>query len=384
MRDWVRGLTVVLAGGSIACIARGSSLGHRRGDEESGAGPAAVLKLPVQTGGSYGTGVKMEAREYKEYKEYKEIPVSPVNIPRGKHSGGYCLRPPFDAVDLFVGSEGTLGLITELELRLIEVPAEAETLYLMIFLPPENLPLGLVAGLKGADSFHPVALEYMDHRSLKLLEDFRREQGEASGVPEMPVGTGGILYVEIGLPKREDFFPVQEEIAAVMTENGVPGEHTWAGFSVKTLETMKKLRHALPERINTIIAGRKTRFPELTKIGTDIAVPDRYLGEMTGFSIHRIENEGLEFCVFGHIGDGHLHINILPRNPDEIERAWEVYRELAERAVEAGGSVSAEHGIGRIKRKFFELQFSEEDRTAMRRVKDALDPEGLLNPGVLW
>lgn len=365
MRNWVAGLTVVLADGSIARLERGCCQGSADGGS---------VRLPVEPGGPRGSGAAAD---------YRDVPVSPVKIPEGKHSGGYYLKPPFDAVDLFVGSEGTLGLITELELRLIEVPPGSATLYLMIFLS-EDRPLELVGGLKEARSFSPIALEYMDCRSVNLLEEFRREQGEASGVPAMPGDTAGLLYMEVGFASRDDFFRVREEIAAVMAETGIPEERTWAGFSEKTLEDMKKLRHALPERINTLIAGRKSRFPELTKIGTDIAVSDRHLGEMTAFSVARLEEEELEFCVFGHIGNGHLHINILPRDLEEIERSWGVYRELAERAVEIGGSVSAEHGIGRIKRKFFELQFSEEDREAMRRVKEALDPVGLLNPGVLW
>jgi D-lactate dehydrogenase (cytochrome) len=405
MRDWVSGLTVVLADGSVTRARRENGPGAETPEEPSGAwtgteaASGSSVRLPLEQETSRGSGKPGGVRETDSAAEwkgssgasggsedevrYREVPVKQVKIPEGKHSGGYYLRPPFDAVDLFVGSEGTLGLITELDLKLIEVPPGSSTLYLMIFLP-EDLPFELTAALKGAESFSAAALEYMDHRSLSLLEDFRRELGEASGVPEMPEGTAGILYVEVGLEKREDFHRIRREIAAVMAAIGIPEDRTWAGFSDKTLEAMKKLRHALPERINTVIAGRKARFPELTKIGTDLAVPDRRLEEMTLYSIDRIEEEGLEFCAFGHIGNGHLHINILPRDAAEIERAWGGYRELAERAVELGGSVSAEHGIGRIKRKFFELQFSADDREAMRRVKEALDPVGLLNPGVLW
>jgi len=124
--------------------------------------------------------------------------------------------------------------------------------------------------------------------------------------------------------------------------------------------------------------------PELHKVGTDMAVPDAALGEMMDLYAERLGASGLDHVIFGHIGSGHVHVNILPESVDELVRAGELYEEFAREAVRMGGSVAAEHGIGRIKKKFLPIQFSAEQIAAMRAVKAALDPDGILNPGVLF
>ena len=97
-----------------------------------------------------------------------------------------------------------------------------------------------------------------------------------------------------------------------------------------------------------------------------------------------LAQEQIEYCVFGHIGNGHLHVNILPRSMDEREKAYSIYREFAKHAVKCGGSVAGEHGIGRLKREFMEIQFSGSQLESMIAVKRALDPGLLLNPGVIF
>ena len=132
------------------------------------------------------------------------------------------------------------------------------------------------------------------------------------------------------------------------------------------------------------IGRRKAAVPELHKVGTDMAVPNEALAEMMRFYRRRLEECGLDFVIFGHIGDGHLHVNILPERAAELAAAEELYMEFAAEAVRLGGSVAAEHGIGRLKKKFLPIQFSAEHLEAMRAVRHALDPDGILNPGVLF
>jgi D-lactate dehydrogenase (cytochrome) len=146
---------------------------------------------------------------------------------------------------------------------------------------------------------------------------------------------------------------------------------------------MKRFRHALPERINALISERKREIPELTKVGTDMAVPLVALATMMAEYRAGLEAERLERCIFGHIGNGHLHVNILPRSADEMRRGRALYKEFARRAVALGGSVAGEHGIGRLKREFMPIQYDEAAIEAMRRVKRACDPQGILNPGVM-
>lgn len=357
MRDWVLGLTAVLADGKVVRLRRNPA--SRKENNSKTALRSIELPAPAS----------------------KTISYRPVAIPPTKHAAGYYLTEFAEPVDLFIGSEGSLGIITELELKCISPPAK--TLYLCIFLP-EDTPEETVRRLKNAESFSPAAVEYMDENSLSLLKEFRREQGEASGVPQLPEPARAVLYVEIGFERQEQFLKISSEIQKILEEKGIPAEYTWAGFSHHDLTAMKKFRHALPERINSIIGMRKNSIPELTKIGTDMSVPDHAFPEQLAEYRRVLEGAGLEYCMFGHIGNGHLHVNILPKNLKEQESAWKLYGQFARSVVERGGSVSAEHGIGRLKRKFMHLQFTPEELEEMHAIKAALDPQGLFSPGVLF
>ncbi len=287
-----------------------------------------------------------------------------------------------DAVDLFVGCEGTLGIITEMELSLVEMPSG--NMYLCQYFDGENRALDFVMGIVGNKAFSPLALEYFDGNSIDLLPRKTQSEGASSGVPELPENVRAIVYTEFALENSSEF----EKTAAFLTElvDSVGGdpERSWAGCYGKDLEKMKAFRHALPEEINSIIGRRKTEIPEIHKVGTDMAVPLEKLREMMSVYRSSLEKAALEYVIFGHIGSGHLHVNILPRSGKEVEEAKKLYVSFAREAVRLGGSVSAEHGIGRMKRDFLLIQYTEETIRQMMDVKAFFDPAGALNPGVLF
>ena len=144
---------------------------------------------------------------------------------------------------------------------------------------------------------------------------------------------------------------------------------------------MKAVRHLIPESVNTLIAQRKQQYPRVHKLGTDMAVPDEHLETIIAYYKELLDKAGLEYIIFGHIGDNHLHVNILPRTDDEVDQGMELYRRFAKRAVELGGTVSAEHGIGKLKRQFLHIMYGDPGLQEMAEVKRALDPEWILNPG---
>jgi D-lactate dehydrogenase (cytochrome) len=150
------------------------------------------------------------------------------------------------------------------------------------------------------------------------------------------------------------------------------------------LEEVKSFRHAVPEQINACIAERKKSHPALRKVATDMAVPDNYLKEVFKVYRSRFSEKDLEFAIFGHVGDNHLHVNVLPQDEVELSKALEAYKDIAKEVVKMGGVVSAEHGIGRLKKSFFKEQFSEAELNQLREIKRALDPELRLNMGVLF
>jgi D-lactate dehydrogenase (cytochrome) len=346
-RDWVVGVTVVLPDGR--------SLTIRRGDT-------------IASGNRLAIGDDLS------------FTFLPVASPATKHTGGYHLQEGMDLIDLFVGGEGTLAVVTEVELRLAKRPLQ--TLGLVVF-PRTECCSQIVAAIQSDERLTPLALEYMDRRSLELLRAYRAEQGESSGVPVFADEAVEALYVEAGMEDDEALEEFTLHLEDALSGCEVSMDHVWAGFSQSEIQSMKRFRHALPERVNAIIGERKREVPELTKVGTDMAVPLQALPEMMASYRDGLASAALEHVIFGHIGNGHLHVNILPRSAAEREQAWELYHSFAEHAVKLGGSVSAEHGIGRLKKSFMNLQYTGEELSTMRKVKQAFDPAGTLNPGVM-
>ncbi|MBT3275614.1 MAG: FAD-binding oxidoreductase [Spirochaetales bacterium] len=345
-RDWIAGLTIALVDGSWV---------HLRRDE-------------IRCLDGYFKIVDSKGRS-------RNVEIGDVKWPSTKHTAGYPLKAGMDALDLFIGGDGTLGVITEIDLILTEIPKAR--LCLVLFAPTDD-PVEIVTRLL---KLRPAALEYMDENSLSLLRDARNQK--LGGIPEIPIEAKTAIYLEFEADSEETIDGVYEELAPLLAEAEISEELTWAGFDQSDIDAMKAFRHALPERINSIIAGRKRDIPRLTKVGTDMAVPQQHLGMMLSLYIETLNRMKLEYCIFGHIGNAHLHVNILPRSLEEQETGYRLYHEFAYKAVELGGSVSAEHGIGRLKLQFMSIQYSSEDITRMSNVKHAFDPDLRLNPGVL-
>ncbi|MDD3545651.1 MAG: FAD-linked oxidase C-terminal domain-containing protein, partial [Kiritimatiellae bacterium] len=141
---------------------------------------------------------------------------------------------------------------------------------------------------------------------------------------------------------------------------------------------------AVPEQVNAIIADRKRGCPDLTKLGTDLSVPNYRLPDVMRLYRRDLHDANLEHVIFGHIGNNHLHVNIMPRDMDEYSRGKELYRAWAGQVVDWGGSVSAEHGIGRLKKDLLALMYGPETVAGMRALKRLFDPADRLNAGRLF
>jgi D-lactate dehydrogenase (cytochrome) len=357
-RRYVRGLRVVLACGQV--------LDLRRGD--CAAGPDGFR---VELSGG----------------ETLAVPLPRLEMPAVKSAAGYYSAPGMDLVDLFVGSEGTLGIITEAKLAV--EPAPESTLSLLGFFPAEEPALDFVRALRGevASEAQPPAglqaIEYFDGGSLDLLRQKRAEDGAESEIPELPAGARAAVLAEVGCAASEEDDAL-ESLAVLLEEHGADSEEAWAGLEERERARLAAFRHALPEAVNSLIGRAQRENPGLTKVGTDMAVPAAALGEMMTAYRAALGGAGLRHVIFGHVGENHLHANVLPANMDEYARAKEIYLELARTAVGLGGTVSAEHGIGKLKRAFLELMYGAEGVEEMRRVKRALDPDGRLGPGTLF
>jgi len=190
------------------------------------------------------------------------------------------------------------------------------------------------------------------------------------------------LYAEWALASLENTpEPLMQQLLASC---GGHADDTWVAYDAPSLEKLKAFRHAVPEQVNAIITERKQGCPGLTKLGTDLSVPDDKLNAVMSLYRGDLNAAGLEHVIFGHIGNNHVHVNILPRDMAEYAAGKALYRKWAEQVVAWGGSVSAEHGIGRLKKELLAVMYGPENIAAMRQLKACFDPDNRLNPGRLF
>lgn len=336
-------------GGNIATNASGSR-SFRYGDTRR-----AVRSLRVVL--ADGSALHLRRGEAVPF-EVPELPFPATT----KFSAGFPLRPGMDYLDLFIGSEGTLGIVTEATLTLL--PAPGEILSGVVFFPSDAKSLDAVEEWRCAPGLR--MLEYMDGPSLELLRtrSFR--------VPE-PARAALLIESEAqGAEAADEWLDRLDAAGALL-------EESWFGTAAADRERFRIFRHALPEAVNDTVRRRG-----FLKMGTDFAVPLNQNRTMMGLYREALEREFPgDYVIFGHIGDAHVHVNLLPRDEDAAARGRALIRRFAETAVALGGVVAAEHGLGKRKRDLLALQWTPDQLSAMRAVKARLDPFGLLGPGNL-
>lgn len=311
-----------------------------------------------------------------------ELPALPR--PAVKNAAGYHAEPGMDLLDLFIGAEGTLGIILEATLDLL--PAPGAVWGLMAFLPDTAAAVGYVNALRAAppgDPARPAAIEYFDARCL----DFLRARSDLLAtrdiaIPPMPPGAA-CIYAEWHAASETEAEAAVLAAAEELPRFQADPDTAILADTPAELEKLKLFRHAAPELVNSTIDERRKTHPGLVKLGTDMAVPDARLGDILDLYESDLTASGLEWLIFGHIGDNHLHVNILPRTPADYQSGKDLYARWAAQVIAWGGSISAEHGIGKLKRDLFSQMAGPETLARTRRIKKQLDPQTLLNPGNL-
>jgi D-lactate dehydrogenase (cytochrome) len=379
-RNYVQRLRIVLANGDIINL--------RRGDLR--ADPGGRIKIPLPSGGSI-------AAQLPSYRMPKTR----------KHASGYFVAPQMDVLDLFIGSEGTLGVITGIEVALLPKP-EGLLSGIVFFKSDESL-LSFVGEARRLSltnrqlrahqgqrlgSLIEKALEVTDHygsstissdRAASLLDARALEyfDGESLGFLRQQYETipneavGAIFFEQETTSATEE--ALMTEWLALLERYQALADNSWFATEEPDQVKLREFRHALPVLMNEWFARHQQR-----KVSTDMSVPDEAFPEMLKFYRDTLRSSQLRYTIFGHIGDNHVHVNILPRDDDEASTARAIYLQFLERAAAVGGTLSAEHGIGKLKRDYLRLFYSEENLREMAALKRAFDPAGILGRGNMF
>lgn len=284
-----------------------------------------------------------------------------------KHNAGYFSEAGMDLIDLFIGSEGTLGIIVEADLKLIPLPRRLFSC-LVYFTTLDDL-FSFTAKAKSPEGgVNPRVLEFFDGNSL----DFLRKD-----YPDIPENAAGAIFFEQETdPEREE--SDLERWLELMESSGALVDTTWIALDREEQRRLTAFRHALPLLVNEWLNRQQE-----SKISTDMAVPDRSFRELFDFYDSSCRKNRFTFIIFGHIGNSHVHLNILPRNREEFLRAKSLYGEFVEKTIALGGTLSAEHGIGKLKSPYLAAMYGESGIMEMVRIKKCFDPELVLNIGNL-
>jgi len=301
-----------------------------------------------------------------------EVQIPKYTMPNiRKNSAGYYVMPNMDLIDLFIGSEGTLGMISEIEVKLIEKPKIIISIFAH-FMNEKNA-IDFVKKLRNLSKLEKIkvlSIEFFDTHSTDFIK-------KKYLPPKIPEKSESIIDFEIEVSNEIESDMVFEKIMPILEESN------YLDAIVMPENEAKEIRHALPESINDFIHTYKTQ-----KVATDISVPEDKFDEM--FELyHKIGKQtGLHYVIFGHIGDNHLHFNFLPTNLNEVKKAMESVTLLLSEAVKLGGTVTAEHGVGKKyyisddkHKPLLELMYGEEGVFEAAKLKHTIDPNHILNIG---
>jgi glycolate oxidase len=281
-------------------------------------------------------------------------------LPLRKYASGFNMR------DLFIGSEGMLGVITKAHLRLLELPKVRWTAMVAFADEETALEAGVLGLLKAG--FGPSILEFLDRQSVSCAE-MRKGQPIFPGEPG-----SALLLIELDGMDAQKVASDGDNLMAFLQASS-RAHHVAANAA--EAESIWQVRRTCSQSMFAL--GD-------TKLNEDVVVPLDKQSELVRNTLQLRETIGLATPTFGHAGDGNLHVHIMynRNDPDHVAKAMAGIHQLMQSVVKLGGVISGEHGIGLAKSSFFDLQHTPAEIAAMQAVKNALDPRGILNPGKVF
>ncbi len=290
-----------------------------------------------------------------------------------KNASGYYITENMDAIDIFIGSEGTLGIFTEIELKvkkksehLIGIIAWFETFesvynYVSTFIKNVNKE---VNNKEFKELILPRIIEFYDNNSLIFLKD---------DFPQIPDKAKYAVWIEIEC-NLIDEESILEQYFQIICNNTSLYDETWIAITKDEYDNFIKIRHKLPEKTTELV-----RHLGHTKLSIDMAVPFERLKEYFLEVEKKFNDFKIPSCIYGHISSSHLHCDMFYKNIEEKINAENIYSEIIDFGLMMGGTISAEHGIGKIKKEFFYRMYSSDQINKMKAIKNIFDKKNILN-----
>jgi D-lactate dehydrogenase (cytochrome) len=379
-RGWVQALTVVLADGTVREISRGT---HRAKD---GRFTVDAARGPIV------------------------VPVPSYTMPQvAKCSAGYFAAPDMDLIDLFIGSEGTLGVVTQITFATVS-PAP-NIILALVFCESERQGLSVTAALRDASmttwrtndasGIDACAIEYMDRRSLAIVRDDGADKRHNVTIP--PAATLALL-VQLELRADVDaeaaFAQVQSSLEPTSADTGLrrfcrlldqagllEESEIALPHDRRRAAELLAIREAVPTGVNQRVStAKRTIDRRIEKVAGDMVVPFARTAEMMDVYRRGYESRGLDYAIWGHVSDGNVHPNVIPRSFDDVTEGKAALMDFGREIARLGGCPLAEHGVGRnpIKQALLRQLYGDRGIDEMRALKRALDPEWKLAPGVIF
>ena len=370
-------------GGMVACNASGARSYHYGATRRHITALRGVLangqSISLRRGQVFANGLELTLQTEEGSTVTVQLPT--YKMPNCKNASGYYCQENMDALDLFIGSDGTLAVLTEIEIALLPTPTL--TWGISAFFPTQTQAVAYTKLVRGIPE-GIAAIEYFDSCALDILRKQKAENTAFAGLPFLPEEYGCAVYTEFHCDSEDQAYSLLERLGGYCTQAGGNPDMTWVATSDSDRDMLHFFRHAVPESVNMQVERTKRNHPEITKVGGDLAVPDESFDTLLELYDTTLAEEGLEHAAWGHIGDNHIHVNILPRDMDEYSRGKALLARWAAEVSRMGGAVSAEHGVGKLKAPFLEVMYGTEHIREMAALKAAFDPKGMLGRGNLF
>lgn len=290
-----------------------------------------------------------------------------------KNKAGYFLNG--EEIDYFIGSEGTLGIVVEAQLKLLDGVPEFMTF--MVPFTANTDALHFISNHAQHSRISPRTMEYVDTAALDIMRTH-------DSFPKFPDGVRALVICQQEFSGGEEEDAMDAWFAALQTYYArcVPLDAVIVARSTTEQEKIAAWRHHIP----SMVAERHRELQKGGggKVGTDWWVPLSRMLEMMQWVYAESDQLKIPYIAFGHLGNGHPHVNYLTRNPEEKDRAMNFVLECCRRSVAMGGGVAGEHGIGKLKRDLLSIQHPQHVIDEMRALKSKYDPHWLLAPGNIF